>query len=69
MLCIAGATEIFNPTIDPALINKARDEDPESARPNGLAAGDGTLLRFCLTRTLMLRLIMTGRWSCRRVMG
>ena len=28
---ISGPTEVFNPTIDPALIAKAREQDPESA--------------------------------------
>lgn len=31
VLVVSGATERFNPTIDPALIAKAREEDPESA--------------------------------------
>jgi hypothetical protein len=31
VLVVSGATEQFNPTIDPALIAKAREEDPESA--------------------------------------
>ena len=31
VLAIAGATETFNPTIDPELIAKARDEDVESS--------------------------------------
>jgi hypothetical protein len=31
VLVVSGATERFNPLIDPALIAKAREEDPESA--------------------------------------
>ena len=31
VLCISGPTEVFNPTIDPLLIAKAREQDPESA--------------------------------------
>ena len=31
VLVVSGATEQFNPTIDPALIAKAREEDPEAA--------------------------------------
>ena len=31
VLAISGSTETFNPTLDPALINKARDEDPEAS--------------------------------------
>ena len=31
VLSISGPTEVFNPTIDLALIDKAREEDPESA--------------------------------------
>jgi hypothetical protein len=31
VLVVSGATETFNPTIDPALIAKARQEDPEAA--------------------------------------
>ena len=31
VLCVSGATEAFNPLIDPAVIAKARDEDPEAA--------------------------------------
>lgn len=31
VLVVSGATEQFNPTIDPALIAKAREQDPESA--------------------------------------
>jgi hypothetical protein len=45
VLCISGPTEIFNPTIDPLLIAKAREQDPESAE----AEWDGglvTLQRF-----------------------
>jgi hypothetical protein len=32
VLVVSGSTEQFNPTIDRALIDKARAEDPESAR-------------------------------------
>jgi hypothetical protein len=31
VLVVSGATERFNPTIDPALIAKAREQDPEAA--------------------------------------
>ena len=31
VLVVSGATEQFNPTIDPALIAKAREQDPEAA--------------------------------------
>jgi hypothetical protein len=31
MLAISGPTEVFNPTIDVALIAKAREQDPEAA--------------------------------------
>ena len=31
VLCVSGPTEVFNPTIDAALINKAREQDPESS--------------------------------------
>jgi hypothetical protein len=52
VLCISGATEVFNPTIDVAAIAKARAVD------SGV-----TLRRSCPTTTLTLRSTMTGRWS------
>ena len=69
VLVVSGPTEVFNPTIDPALIAKARAEDPEARRRNGTAAFAVTLRRFCPTTTSTLRLIMTGRWSWGRVPG
>ena len=57
-------------TIDPELIAKARDEDPESAEAEWSGGWRRDIAAFLSRRaTSMLRLIMIDRWSCRRAMG
>jgi hypothetical protein len=63
VLVVSGPTERFNPLIDPALIAKAREQDPEAAEASGVAAFAGISRRFCPTAILTRRLIMIDRWS------